>query len=306
MNQLWENLGKILSPCPESKWMATHTGATFALKVWDSVFDLYVTGRDDHNRSLIGRVRIDLLNPGRILEMTKGPVLILGNMGAFDENGVSYPWIVSTDNHVRMYYVGWMPTIITPFQVHVGLALMKTKDQFHRYSRAPISTRTNEDYLGMGSVCVLKENDAWKMWYTSFTAWEKHENKLRHRYLIKYVESNDGIYWRRRNSICINFQNDEEIAICRPSVLKAKDMYHHMWYCYRGDHYKIGYAASNDGIHWERKDDEMVLPSSGTRWDSESQAYPHVFRFRDHLYLLYCGNGYGKEGLGLARTPVWF
>jgi predicted GH43/DUF377 family glycosyl hydrolase len=300
--QTWQNLGKILSPDPDSSWMATHTGASFAVPVEDSVFDLYVTGRDTKNRSHIGRVRTDLKRPGTILEVAQDPVLPLGSPGAFDENGVSYPWIVRNRSELRMYYVGWMPTVLTPFQVHVGLGIGKSKDRFERYSKAPILERTDEDYLGMGSVCVLKDNATWRMWYTSFTAWE-NTGRLRHRYLIKYAESGDGINWRRHDRICIPFQDDEEYAICRPSVLKVDGTYH-MWYCYKGRHYKIGYAVSTDGIHWERRDGRFDLSLSGAGWDSESQAYPHVFGFEDHLYLIYCGNEYGRQGLGLARTTT--
>ena len=301
MKHIWENLGKILEPHPESNWMTTYTGASFAVQVKESVFDLYVTGRDVMNRSHIGRVRIDLKNPKHILEMTTEPVLPLGNLGAFDENGVSYPWIVRNKNKLWMYYVGWMPTILTPFQVHIGLGIQKSKDRFERYSKAPILKRTDKDYLGMGSICVLNENDTWKMWYTSFTKWE-NTKQLRHRYLIKYAESVDGIHWQRYNQVCIHFKNNEEYAIGRPSVLRLNNTYH-MWYCYRGYHYKIGYATSTDGIHWERQDNQVKLNLSGASWDSKSQAYPHVFNFKNYLYLIYCGNEYGKEGLGLARLP---
>ena len=303
MNKTWENIGKILEPRPKSKWMATHTGAAFALQVRNSIFNIYVTGRDISNRSHIGRVRIDLRNPKRILEMTEEPVLKLGHPGAFDENGVSYPCIVCNQKEVWMYYVGWMPGVLTPFQVDIGLAVQKSKDIFKRYSRAPILERTNEDYLGMGSCFVLKEGSIWKMWYTAFTAWEKEKNKPKHRYVIKYAESRDGIHWDRHDQICIGFQNSNQHSICRPSVLKIDNEYH-MWYCYRGLHYRIGYATSGNGVHWQRKDDQFKLKLSGSGWDSRSQVYPHVFIFEDYIYLLYSGNAYGKEGLGLARTPL--
>lgn len=283
--------------------MNIYTGAAFALPVRNSVFDIFVTGRDHQNRSNIGRARIDILNPCHIIEMSDEAVFSPGTPGAFDENGVSYPWFVATGGNLMMYYVGWMKSETVPYKVNVGLAAQKDKDSFIRYSESPVLTKNDEDYHGTGSVCVLKENDQWKMWYTSFVSWEKCKNKLRYRYFIKYAESDDGIAWRRNNNICINFKDDEEIAICRPSVLKINEQYY-MWYCYRGEYYKLGYAVSDNGIHWRRKDDEMTLSASGLPWDSESQAYPHVFKFDEYLYLLYCGNEYGKNGLGLARMPL--
>ena len=31
------------------------------------------------------------------------------------------------------------------------------------------------------------------------------------------------------------------------------------------------------------------------------QAYPHVFKHKKNLYMLYNGNGYGKTGIALAK-----
>ena len=35
-------------------------------------------------------------------------------------------------------------------------------------------------------------------------------------------------------------------------------------------------------------------------WDSDSVCYSCVFRWKDAIYMLYCGNHYGRDGLGLA------
>ena len=75
-----------------------------------------------------------------------------------------------------------------------------------------------------------------------------------------------------------------------------------MWYCYRGTTfpYRLGYAESEDGLRWERKDHLMDLPTSDSGWDSEMIAYPHVFHHKGATYLLYCGNSFSKSGFGLA------
>ena len=73
-----------------------------------------------------------------------------------------------------------------------------------------------------------------------------------------------------------------------------------MWYSYRGEYYKIGYAESKDGINWTRKDDEAGIDISKEGWDSEMICYPFVFNHGDQKYMLYNGNGYGRSGVGLA------
>ncbi len=85
-----------------------------------------------------------------------------------------------------------------------------------------------------------------------------------------------GIEWERKGIVCIDFKSDDEYAISRPCVLKEDGIYK-MWYSYRGEIYRIGYAESNDGLQWERKDEEAGLVVSESGWDSERSCYLHVF-----------------------------
>ena len=73
-----------------------------------------------------------------------------------------------------------------------------------------------------------------------------------------------------------------------------------MWYSCRGSAYRIGYAESNDGLEWERKDEEAGIDVSQDGWDSEMIEYPCVFQHGGSWYMLYNGNGYGASGIGLA------
>ncbi len=73
-----------------------------------------------------------------------------------------------------------------------------------------------------------------------------------------------------------------------------------MWYAFRGERYRIGYAESADGRRWTRLDGHAGIDVSASGWDSESIEYPHVFDHGGRRYMLYNGNGYGKTGFGLA------
>ena len=301
----WEKMGRLLAPNPDIEWMSTCTGPAFAHAPDGSeLMDVYVTGRDSQNRSLIGIVRIALAGGvPRVLAISPTPVLTCGSRGAFDENGVSYPCIVEKDEQLFLYYTGWMPTVLTPFQVHLGLAIRQNDGTMRRASRAPILERTNEDFLSIGSVCVEVENGLWRMWYTAFIDWGDGVAEPKHKYIIKYASSHDGIHWQRKNQVCINLEHTGEHSICRPTVYHDKNGYH-MWYCYRGDEYRIGYAVSDDGVSWRRRDGDAGLDQTEEDWDSQAQCYPHVFRHGAYLYMLYCGNGYGRDGLGMARLKL--
>jgi hypothetical protein len=299
-NARWTKLGRILAADPRREWMATYTGASFAKpRAGDDFVDVYVTGRDSRNRSRIGVVTIDPARPAQIVAAGDSPVFDIGELGAFDENGVSYPWIVDANDTEYMYYVGWMPSVLTPFQNHVGLAARRGDGEWRRVSRAPILPRTNEEYLSLGSVAVLREAGCWRMWYTCFQRWGRSAGEPKHVYVIKVAESADGLQWTRPNHVCIDIGASGEFAISRPSVLRCDGLYH-MWFSYRGDEYRIGYAWSVDGIDWTRRDDLAGLDLSSSGWDSEGVSYSHVFEWKGSLYMVYCGNHYGRDGLGMA------
>ena len=118
-------------------------------------------------------------------------------------------------------------------------------------------------------------------------------------FVIKYAESHDGIHWNREGHIALNFKSDKESAIARAFVLHGIEKYK-MWYSYRGDSYRIGYAESSDGIQWERKEELAGIDVSANEWDPEIIEYPHVFDHKGSQYMFYNGNGFGKTGFGLA------
>jgi hypothetical protein len=299
----WEKLGKILEPTPDLYWLYSSAGASCALPSTngDGIFDIYVTGRDKQRRSRIGLVKFDLINL-KVLDISPNPVFDLGGKGAFDENGVSYPYLTKVDNRLFMYYVGWVQGVQVPWMNGLGLATSSGGNSFERYSRAPILPRDNDDYIGLGSCCVVVDQSKFKMWYSRYDRWGA-EGEHRHYYNIKYAESEDGVNWARRKKICIDFKDSSEYAIAKPCVLKLKDKYV-MWYSYRGSSYRIGFATSENGVDWIRRDDLVGIEPSQEGWDSQMVCYAYVFQHKDYLYMLYNGNGYGDSGLGLGRIEM--
>jgi hypothetical protein len=300
----WEKLGRIIAPNQNIYWLATYAGPSFARQINDKGdFDLFVTGRDEKNRSQIGIIKININDPQKIISISPDPVFAIGELGAFDENGVSYPYFVEWQGQAYMFYAGWMPTVLTPFINGIGLAKINEDSTFSRISRAPILPRNDDDFLSIGSCCALIEDDTWRLWYTCFYKWGKDSGEYKHYYVIKYAESSNGIDWIRKNRICIDLKNEKEFSISRPSVIFHDNLYH-MWFSYRGKFYRIGYAYSKDGVHWLRRDDFANIDVSPSGWDSESICYSHVFKYNDHFYMIYNGNHYGRDGLGMAKLSL--
>jgi hypothetical protein len=296
----WVKKGLIFSPQGQHEWVTTHAMLPVADRIGDDLYRIYFSGRDRLNRSLIGYVEVDMNNPREILRLSKEPVLGLGKLGAFDDNGVSPTWLVNQGEKKYLYYFGWNKGSTVRAAEVSGLAISADGGQtFERHSRAPIIDRTDaEPYLILVISCILIEGGIWRMWYDSADEWQSPELP---RYNIKYAQSDDGIHWKREGMISVDYKSPDESRVSRASVIKEDGIYK-MWHCYAigSGGYKMGYAESGDGIHFKRMDDAVGIDVSADGWDSEMVCYPHVFVHKGQKIMLYCGNGYGRTGFGLA------
>lgn len=294
----WKKLGLIFCPNNHFEWMISHAANPVAEHLQDDLFRIYFSCRDHHNRASIAYLDINMTEPLKIVNLSKTPVLSPGILGCFDDSGVSMACIIKNNEERFLYYLGWNLGVTVPWRNSIGLATLdKNSGEFKRHSLAPILDRNHVDPFSISYPWVMYDNNIWKMWYGSNLKWGKEQKEMSH--VIKYAESKDGIHWHRDGNIAINFKNHSEYALSKPCILKENDLYK-MWYAYRGNSYRIGYAESNDGISWIRKDHEVAIDVSRSGWDSESIEYPCVFAHKGSIYMLYNGNGYGKTGFGLA------
>ena len=134
------------------------------------------------------------------------------------------------------------------------------------------------------------------MYYVSGVGWDDPDTP---RYHIKTAVSDDGLEWRRDGRVCIDFASATETALARPYVLHENGVYR-MWFAHKGDAYRLGYAESEDGVAWRRDDTLAGLTVSDRGWDSEMVEYAAVISHRGRKYMLYNGNDYGRDGIGLA------
>lgn len=299
----WEKLGLVFCPHQNFEWMQTHASYPVAEYLREDIFRIYFSTRNNNNVSSIGYVDVDINRPKKILNLSTQPVLSSGELGAFDNDGASLACISHTHDQQYLYYLGWNLCKSFPWNNSIGLAISKkSKSQFERYSKAPIMGRSDSDPFSMSYPWVMQDEGKWKMWYGSHLNWGNPGDKEICYHVIKYAESNDGIHWIRNNIIAVPFDKSKgEYAISRPCVIKEDGVYK-MWYSFRGESYRIGYAESRNGIEWLRKDSEVRINPSDSGWDAESIEYPFVFKHKQETLMLYNGNGYGKTGFGLA---VW-
>ena len=222
---------------------------------------VYFSPRDWRNRSHIYSAALDGL---RLTDFREE--VVPGNPGEFDDAGCMVSYVTPRD----IYYVGWNLSVSVPFRNSIGLSRNGEK------LIGPILDRNRYDAVGVGACWNGLE------YYTSLLGWENG----RPRYHIVHGKP---------HMPAITFKNLEtEWAIARPCVIGDE-----MWYCYRGEEYRIGYATRKDGV-WTRRDEEAGIEPSGEGFDKQAVCYPCVFDKDGARYMLFNGDGYGRTGFGLA------
>lgn len=299
MKQRWRKLGLIYCPSGEHDWLQSHAAVPIAEHLEGNTFKVYFSSRNKRNESFTGYLILDLTQPQHILDLSATPILCPGDLGEFDDSGAMATWLAHHNGETFLYYIGWNLGVTVPFRNSIGLAVGQGGQTFHRYARGPILDRTMTEPHFVASCCVIPGDDTWRMWYLCCTGWKIQRGKPEHRYHLKYAESLDGVFWKREGLVAIDYSDETEYAISRPSVIRDKDCWR-MWYSHRGASYRIGYAESHNGYKWERFDNRCGIDVSSSGWDSEMIEYPFVFDHAGARYMLYNGNGYGKTGFGLA------
>jgi len=299
----WRRIGHVYAPDGSKPWGRSHAANPTAELLSGDRYRIYFSSRDDENRSSIGAIEIDLADPRRILAQAAEPVLAPGDLAMFDDSGCSIGCIIKVGERRFLYYMGWHLTVRVPWQNALGLAISDGPGQpFERHSRFPVLPLAESDPYTISYPWILHENGRFRMWYGSNIAWGSRKADMRH--LIKYAESADGIHWERGDQVAIDFAFPGEYAICRPCVVKDGDRYR-MWFCSRGETYRIRVAESPDGLTWTRLSDEAAgIDVSVEGWDSQMIEYPCVFDHAGRRYMLYSGNGFGQTGFGLAAQDA--
>lgn len=307
MKQNWIKKGLIYDPSdikigPKSG--VGYAAVPFVLPISkeEGLYRVFFSARDEQNRSL--PFYLDYNFNTQKIHFKSEQLLPLGELGAFDDSGIMLTSVIEKNGIIYLFYIGWNLGVTVPFRNSIGLAISEDGgNTFKKQFKGPIIDRNHIEPHFVASNCVIKWNEGYIMYYLSCVGWDKIEGKTMHRYHIKWATSKDLVHWERNNNIAIDFAYPNEYAISVPRVITTKTGFA-MWYSYRGgpysEKYRIGYAESNDGKNWVRKDELVDLSCTENAWDSEMVCYPCIFEHNGQLQMLYNGNDYGKTGIGLA------
>jgi hypothetical protein len=291
----WIKKGLIFKPNSSTPWMKKRAYLPTPI-VLDKKIRIYFSSMTEDMIGRIGFVEVAIENPLNVLSISEKPCLDIGEVGCFDEHGVTPSCVIKVGYDMFMYYYGWMKTTKAPQLLFTGLAVSRNNGiTFERVSKVPILDRTNQEHISRSACFVLPENSN-NMWYTgSLSGFSTNFNgKITPRYTIKQISSNG------KHNIFLPENN--EFGIARPWVIKDSEEDYKMWYSVRSTDksYYIGYATSSNSLTWIRHDNEVGIKVSESGWDSEMICFASVVDTEYDRIMFYNGNNHGESGFGYA------
>ena len=249
-----------------------------------------------------------------ILGRSHGTVVPLDKLGTFDEHGIFPFSVFRHGDEVWGYSNGWNRRKSVSVDTAIGLAISRDAGRtFIKVGDGPVlGPSLHEPYLVCDPFVRVFEG-VFHMWYIYGTGWKSAGpgQEPDRTYVIAHATSADGVAWIREGRPIIPQKHPEECQAL-PTVLRIGTRYH-MVFCHRHTFdfrtnpergYRLGYAWSDDLVHWQRDDAQLGLAPSPHGWDSAMMCYPHLFSCGGTTYLAYNGNDFGRKGFGLAELET--
>ena len=298
----WVKKGLVYSPPFDGRWKDNSALTPTPYIRNNGELRVYCGFRDTKGVSRIGYVDLDPLNPTQVIRTSQSPVLDIGEVGNFDDNGVILGDILRLENKVLMYYVGFQIVQKVKFLAFTGVAVSEDDgESFKRIQNTPILDRKPNSIFFNAIHTAIADDNVIKCWLGAGSSWQTINGIDYPSYNVKYCESIDGINFLEKSIDCLTFKNESEYRIGRPRVWKSGSEYEMIftWGDKKGN-YQMGYAESSDGKKWNRIDEHLNFFPSKNGWDSKWVSYGVPVNIDEQTYMFYNGNNMGREGVGLA------
>lgn len=278
-------------------------------------YHVYYAGGDSAGRHRIGVASSDVGDLGNWRRT--GPLFENGPTGSFDARWCVLPHVVRVRDQWHLYYTGnaGQGSGLSAFP-GIGLATSDDRESWNRRGQkpvlAPLGEHGSPDAIGIAGGSLIETelpngSKQWRFYYTGCpTTGTPHA--LNQQKTICLAVSTDGITWKKHGAVMLRDpdRDYENIGVAGPVVHREDNGLYRMWYSAIGSrwgYYSICYAESDDGIHWrrgQRPEENLQLTPQGDGWEKQMVEYPSVIRENGKLRLFYCGNGYGRTGIGTA------
>lgn len=291
-----ERLGLLFDPklhCPKG---FTHASNPFVLNLSEEKIRVVFNSRDEKNCSHVFSAEYKF--DGKSFQISSEVKWLMGpgEIGAFDDSGVSVGGIFKVRDEYYLYYMGWNLGVTVPWRNTIGIAKYDVQNNMiERWKRVPLLDRSEEDPFTLSYPWVFKKTDEYFIYYGSNKRWDTTKVDIDH--VLKWGTSKDGMHWNMHGQLSFKAPENAN-AFCRPSLLEKNGEFLFA-FAFRSEKYKIGFLTSEDLQNW--KFTGTFGPLTNSLWESEEVTYPSFFHIRGRDFFLYCGNGYGKTGFGIAE-----
>jgi predicted GH43/DUF377 family glycosyl hydrolase len=305
--QTWKKYAKnpIFGPKQTGDWDDWTNGVCIVRNPDHRSYKMFYASR----KGGIGFADASLDNPLVWKENPASPVL-RADKSTWEGDTINQPRVVKvTDNHWRMYYTGWGYKGHGPNEWTFGLAeSFDAGVTWKRCQAEPLLERGPPGSYDDGAVFVpevRRIGDTWMMWYTAL--------KLipgRQAIHLCLATSNDGIHWVKSPANPIltdDFTTGPTRNVISRCFVRYDEGVFQLWYSHARPDYRIRYAESIDGVHFERSPIELALDASPKpAWDDQMVEYPTLDVLDGQWRLWFCGNGFGSVGFaeGVVETGM--
>ena len=246
-----------------------------------------------------------------------GPLFDVGAKGSFDETWCVLPVVHKIGGKWHLYYTG-RSNAGGGLQAFYGMGLATSDDLVHwtKHSTNYVLTGDgfpqwpkNRGIAGGGMIMELPQADGkilYRMYYTLPTGVPGKSLAVNQAKQAVIAHSYDGLTWSDKRVVLqprpeVKYEDAATIAL---NVWKTKAGFRAIYAAIgtRFGAYSICEASSADSLVWERgaPGENLALPPTGTGWEGKMTEYPHVVPENGKLRLFYCGDGYGRTGIGTA------
>lgn len=305
---IFERKGKICDAATFNlPWFKKNAMVPVPWKKSDGVIRLFLTMCDDANVGRIGYVDVDIDNPGRILGYSRDPIIDVGELGTYDDNGVVTSCVLEDCGKLYHFYSGYELSKKIPYKIFCGVAESEDGgDSFRKLNKASILPPIDEELFNRCAPYVRKEGDGYRMFYLGDAGnmWrtDRHGHKVP-MYTLKTFHSQSLVKWPlEAGKLVMPFGDDEECGITLPNIWQEDGLYKMVYSIRRvNSGYTLGYAESENGVTFNRKDEQLEFKGPVGDWESEMMCYAELMTINNRTYMFYCGNHYGIGGIGWAE-----
>lgn len=200
-----------------------------------------------------------------------------------------------------MRHLTILSTIIVITVLTLVPAVGMAQINWEKYPANPVfdpGTYGNWDDVHVSHPCVLFDGSKYHLWYVGDNGSQID---------IGYARSKDGVVWKKYpgNPVLDDGLGDvwDDDFVSQPSVLYDGIQYC-MWYAgYDGTNLRIGYATSDDGLHWNKHAGNPVLnPGASGSWDATGVSSPTVLYDGVQYRMWYAGHDGSNLRIGYATS----